>query len=327
MTIEMFISSGINFLQQKFYGNRPIESIKPLSIAPSQFATKDECNQEISRKLIADAPVMISRFGSVEMMAFSNWLDRNDKRNIFTKTISIIRGETGPFWHSEKNRRSMDTPAGFFPATFNMIDRFAELVSHDCSLIDIHASWYPGEYRLKQKFYPLAKTCTMGQLSPFGSTTPWTKSLRGKKVLIINPFSETIKRQYAHRQDLFDDPDFMPDLELITYKSVVSHCGEQTPYPNWFSALQHMIDDIAKIDFDIAIIGAGAYGMSLAAAIKRMGKKAVHLGGETQLLFGIIGNRWERNPGSRKLFKSTWCHPSPDETPKNAAKCENGSYW
>jgi threonine dehydrogenase-like Zn-dependent dehydrogenase len=39
-----------------------------------------------------------------------------------------------------------------------------------------------------------------------------------------------------------------------------------------------MIDEIGKIDFDVAILGCGAYGLPLAAAIKGMGKQAIHLG-------------------------------------------------
>lgn len=48
-----------------------------------------------------------------------------------------------------------------------------------------------------------------------------------------------------------------------------------------------MKDEIDKRDYDIALIGCGAYGFPLAAHIKRSGKKAVHLGGALQLLFGI----------------------------------------
>ena len=48
-----------------------------------------------------------------------------------------------------------------------------------------------------------------------------------------------------------------------------------------------------KQDYDICLIGAGAYGFPLAAHVKRKGKKAIHLGGALQLLFGVKGKRWE----------------------------------
>lgn len=50
-----------------------------------------------------------------------------------------------------------------------------------------------------------------------------------------------------------------------------------------------MENEISGIDFDICILGCGAYGLSLAATIKRMGKKAVHMGGGSQLLLVLKG--------------------------------------
>ena len=50
-----------------------------------------------------------------------------------------------------------------------------------------------------------------------------------------------------------------------------------------------------KIDYDIALIGCGAYGFPLAAYAKKTGHQAVHIGGSLQLLFGIKGKRWEKS--------------------------------
>ena len=44
-----------------------------------------------------------------------------------------------------------------------------------------------------------------------------------------------------------------------------------------------------KFDFDVALIGCGAYGFPLAAKLKTAGKQAIHLGGVLQALFGIKG--------------------------------------
>ena len=53
-----------------------------------------------------------------------------------------------------------------------------------------------------------------------------------------------------------------------------------------------MKKEIAHRDFDVALIGAGAYGLFLATECKRLGKVGIHIGGATQLLFGILGKRW-----------------------------------
>ena len=53
-----------------------------------------------------------------------------------------------------------------------------------------------------------------------------------------------------------------------------------------------MKSEIDKCDYDVCLIGCGAYGFPLAAHVKHKGKQAIHLGGTLQLLFGIKGNRW-----------------------------------
>ena len=61
---------------------------------------------------------------------------------------------------------------------------------------------------------------------------------------------------------------------------------------DWIKALEYMKHEISLIDFEIAILGCGAYGLPLSVHIKDMGRQALHLGGTTQLLFGIMGSRW-----------------------------------
>ena len=53
-----------------------------------------------------------------------------------------------------------------------------------------------------------------------------------------------------------------------------------------------MIKEIQMQEFDLCLIGCGAYGLPLAAAVKKMGKQAIHIGGSLQLLFKIKGKCW-----------------------------------
>lgn len=64
-------------------------------------------------------------------------------------------------------------------------------------------------------------------------------------------------------------------------------------YLNWFETLEYMKGEVAKADFDVALIGCGAYAFPLASYVKRLGKKSVITAGATQLLFGIKGARWD----------------------------------
>ena len=109
-------------------------------------------------------------------------------------------------------------------------------------------------------------------------------------------------------------------------------------FKTWFEALDYMYDEVMKKDFDVALIGCGAYGFPMAAHVKRSGKKAVHLGGATQLLFGIKGNRWEdpmygvKEWGLPKgfyteMFNPYWAKAGKDRRPANADSIEGACYW
>ena len=93
-----------------------------------------------------------------------------------------------------------------------------------------------------------------------------------------------------------------------------------------------MCKDVSKLDFDIALIGCGAYGFPLGNFIfKKMKKTAIQLGGTVQVFFGIKGKRWEGQFDEcdyRKFFNNYWVRPSDEETPLDDAKnVENGCYW
>ena len=176
-------------------------------------------------------------------------------------------------------------------------------------------------------------------LETFWVSHPWTKALEGRKVLVIHPFAELIEQQYNEkREKLFSNPEVLPIFSLQTLKAVQSIGGESNGFFDWFEALQYMQDEIDKREYDIALIGCGAYGFPLAAHIKRTGKKAVHLGGVLQLLFGIRGGRWD-NPnlyvkslgvpyGSyTNLVNEFWVRPRQEDKPENANKVEHGCYW
>ena len=217
------------------------------------------------------------------------------------------------------------------------LERFGELMIEDSKHVDILGSWRIEERRLID--INKVKTIQLLLLEPYHAKHPWSRVLKGKKVLVIHPFAETIQHQYEQKRTLlFKNPDVLPEFQLETIKAVQS-LGGQSPFNTWFDALEYMKDEIDKRDYDIALIGCGAYGFPLAAHVKRTGKKAVHLGGALQLLFGIKGKRWI-NPYYGKVFlpflkenyynnlmNEFWVYPSESERPSNAANVEGACYW
>lgn len=151
--------------------------------------------------------------------------------------------------------------------------------------------------------------------------------MEGKRVLVIHPFSDTILSQYSdHRDEIFPGSNALPKFDLQCIKAVQT-IADQTDdrFATWFDALDYMTEKAGKREFDVALIGCGAYGFQLAARIKQMGKQAVHMGGSLQTLFGIKGSRWDKQYGW--MYNDAWVYPSEAETPKGYEKVENGCYW
>ena len=178
------------------------------------------------------------------------------------------------------------------------------------------------------KYCESAKLVRLRCIEPYYHIRPWSAKLKGKKVLVIHPFQETIENQYKNkRENIFDNQEILPLFHLETIKAVQSNANSKTIFRNWFQAYQYMCAEILKKDFEIAIIGAGAYGLPLASYIKKLGKKAIHIGGATQILFGIKGKRWDNHEVISKLYNQYWVRPSESETPQGYQAVEDGCYW
>ena len=60
-------------------------------------------------------------------------------------------------------------------------------------------------------------------------------ALKGKRVLVIHPFDDTIQKQYLRRETLFDDPNILPEFELHTIKAVQTIVGTKDErFETWF---------------------------------------------------------------------------------------------
>ena len=103
---------------------------------------------------------------------------------------------------------------------------------------------------------------------PLSTPHTWYEALRGKKVLVVHQYVKTIRAQYDKRVEFHKGQGPLPDFELIQYRPVNSAGGRNDHYSCWSEALQHMIDDISQIDFDVALLGCGVYGIPLSAHIK-----------------------------------------------------------
>ncbi len=299
---------------------------------------RQSANDKIYDLLMSDNPCMISRFGTTELITINNYLCVKSDAPYLRKVWNYISDKTHTPWWFEDNFKYMWTYSGIFPPTQETAERFSERYLEDAPLIDLL-----GSFQYYEKFMPLTKSVQLVHLEtlyPFFVERPWTRALKGKKVLVVHPFDFTIKHQYKKRTDLFMEEDILPDYELITLKAVQSAADIQVPFKDWFEALAYMEKQISEIDFDICLLGCGAYGLPLAAHVKRLGKKAIHIGGGLQLLFGIKGKRWEDESylslynipelatnSYKSLYNDGWIKPLDEDTPKEAFKVDGACYW
>jgi hypothetical protein len=282
-----------------------------------------------------DKPCMIARFGSTELNLMTNYLGIKNIKN--KSVIGFIKSEIPEWWWEPLKLQQLHTHSGFFPNEIKKNIQFCELMISDIKLVDVLGSWRPEERFFKNDM--AASLVHLRFLEPFWSETPWTKVLKDKKVLVVHPFEKSIYKQYKNRKNLFKNPDVLPDFKSLTVIKAVQSLGEADDrFKDWFEALDYMKNEIDKLDYDVCLIGAGAYGFHLAAHVKQKGKKGIHIGGALQLLFGIRGKRWEDpNYGVNawaipkgfylSMMNEHWIRPLEDETPKNANSVEGACYW
>lgn len=292
------------------YDKIPLEQFKN----PVLDAVSGE--KEIYERLVDNSPVFIGRMGSVELETICNYLYFEKRKD----------GAGRPYSNNIKNMLS--DWSGFFPKEDEAMDRFCELYLKDIQNADVLWSMWNSKYEdiLYSEYCPKVPLVSFDDTAfPVHSENPWTRALKGKKVLVIHPFEESIRQNYGIREKLFENKEFMPEFELLTMKAVqtVADNKDYYSYKSWFDALESMEEQIEKIDFDIALIGAGAYGFPLGSFVKNMGKKALHLGGILQLFFGIRGKYYDQF----NYHNEYWTRPLEDEKPKGFKKVEAGRYW
>ena len=301
----------------------------------SRIVDPDVASDVIYDRLMDSAPFMIARYGGCELYSVTNY---QGVQKGWRGIVDFIRAKQDPWWWIKGRLFELSNNAGFFPIQEWALKQYSELLLEDSRDLDVLASFCPKEYLVKDLIEHLP-TISIFLLEPWFSTRPWTRALENKNVLVVHPYSELIEEQYKNnREQLFPNSQILPKFNLKTVKAVQSLGGKSDAFSSWFDALDYMKSEIDKHDYDICIIGCGAYGFHLAAHVKRMGKKAIHLGGVTQILFGIKGKRWEdpeycipeigiSKGFYTKMFNDYWVKPGDVYRPKNADSVEGGCYW
>lgn len=157
---------------------------------------------------------------------------------------------------------------------------------------------------------------------------PWTLALRGKRILIISAFIDSIKKKIPIRKKIYGI-DLFPDCEFVFLKPPQTHGKNKSrKLEVEFNDFVKRIDEI-KDSFDVALCSCGGYSNPICGAIYEMGKSAIYVGGVLQMYFGIYGERWVRDrPDIMRMYMNKhWSRPKESERPKNYKDVEKSCYW
>jgi hypothetical protein len=239
----------------------------------------------------------------------------------------------------EKHLRFHGLQQGIFPAqpdfylTFNQF--YVEKVrTIDCLGLILDPVMGPkivSFYNLVNKFIYFRDQIP-DKSSPSNRENCYLHFFEGKKILLICPFAELL-RQRATRE---------------IFEGVWSKTGKKWFYPKGVEALEFpygfasethrkyasTIDllgaieaEIERKDFDVALIGAGGLSIPLASFVKQIGKISISLGGDLQVLFGVVGKRWRNLERWKRDYFNEWWIDMPTRYKPTETDIADGAYW
>ena len=278
-----------------------------------------ESNDVIIDLIRNERPFSVTRLGYNESV-FSIYFDKQIEENIRLKLLKANSIYAGIYYDSLE-------VANKYAIEYNKALENSDILAIFPELYKPMQDYFIAKYNLNNVYNRV--------LEPFylclEDIVPWTHFLANKKILIIHPFIESFKKQIENDFKIFKDKQiFLKDQEFIFYKTFQSLAGLR-PHNNWLETYKIMCNDISKLDFDIALLGCGGYGVPLCNFIKtKLNKSAIYVGGGLQLLFGVMGQRWENNEMWKKIISENNCNfikPSGNEIVKHKEIVEGGCYW
>lgn len=223
--------------------------------------------------------------------------------------------------------------SGIFPLTQETFLYFCEEYIESIKSLDLAPQWCgilkDFQKILYDRLNPKCYDTRLGDLEPYYFDKPWSDHLKDKNILVISPFAKSIELQFSKLPKIWSNK-ILNNFNLQTLKFPLSQglCEKSNGYKSYKDCLKLFKEKISQKNFDFCILGVGAYSLPLCAFIKQqMNKPSLHLGGATQVLFGIKGNRWEGIDRVKNFFNEHWINPSGDEVPPKYKLMEGGCYW
>lgn len=282
--------------------------------------------QSLAEMLNDPKPLLYGRLGGVEAIALGIYLDEHAGfRHPFRLLVAkFFKG---------RRMAQLCNNAGVYPITKESVSFFCEQHIKALEIVDVLSVWakpmawvearYP--MRAEVTFLPGDASFPWPEPRDGISRQSWGSSLDGKKVLVVSPFVDTIKKQAKRLEKIFDGIS-IPSMSLKYVCAPLSQGGLQDGR-SYAYHLTRLKKEMENEEFEVALISAGAYSLPLAAHAKSLGKKGIHAGGALQTFFGVSGRRYDSYPWVAKFANEYWLRPSMQERPRNWKSIEEGCYW
>ena len=313
----------VQFVKSYKKSNNKIIKNKTLSLPSLSIS-----NDKIIELIKSDKPFYISRLGGVETYYAFTW-------DIFNKTSF----DNGGFIHQLQNNAGIYYPINNKNDLLKFMVRYAEQYGEAIQKSDILACFdnlcYTSQlyYTVKYNISSIDNSCLFIPNLISQNITPWSYYLKEKTILIISPFVDSFKKQKNNHFRYFKNnkPLFHKNQKFIYYKCYNTAAGNDI-HNDWIETLTLMKKDIKEIDFDIALLACGGYGLLLCQYIRdELNKSSIYCGGIMQLMFGVIGERWitdkDNKINTENVNIDNFIKPSKKERPNNYKVIENGCYW
>jgi hypothetical protein len=151
--------------------------------------------------------------------------------------------------------------------------------------------------------------------------------LKDKTVLVFSPFAESIKENFNNFDKIWNGK-IKNNFKLKAFKYPFAlTLNDNKQFLTSDEVYKRFNDILHQEHFDVGIFGTGYTSLLYTLTCKTINKTGIHLGGGTQILFGIKGNRWKQMDRFVKIFNEHWSSPKETEKPERYKLCEGGGYW
>ena len=288
-------------------------------------------HEYISKKIENNQNFIIPRISHIETQyaTFTMMLSLPQYKNLIMQILEFL----------EKYKITMKNNAGIKFTSMESVLKYSQLYLEAFNLCDLYCGWAPFDnvyktitishqllddlYKDKDSVYSEAL-----DIYHYIYSRPWTTALKGKRLLMVSNFAESIESKIHTRKEIYGI-DLFPDCEIITIRPPQTQGSEESEeFDIELNKFTKRLDEI-KDQYDIALVSCGGYGTLVCSHIYKSGKSAMYIGGVLQMYWGILGNRWfENRPDIIRLFLNKhWTRARESEKPLNYKNIEGSCYW